>query len=395
MTELSFFPWMRLVEPVEVEGFRLIPYSRGRDPFGDQPDQQRIIDSVMEPYRQSASRPINSAVLMQRVGAGLLDELDAPARSAAFEFAELIAFAGLAGRRFFLQMDYCSSRDFGLEIVRFSDPSAGIQTQQRRRDLFVTCGWSRSAYQVTRPSGVGGNDHRFLDWNVLRSLLRARSLPSWASIFESIYVFNRANTDGDDATEQTELILTLGGFQRLLDVGSSDVALSDALVGRLRRWVSMPANGAARLSGPRTPAGLLRCGTLCEAWIRDLAHLRDDPAHGRLSSQYPACWSLREHLLLSSYLFPRLMKVVLADAGLYDLLQRDEEDLEAFERLASEGNLFAQREREGEAASIRWNEVMHELALARFQRRWRERLEQERRTDEGRDEGEREQQGEA
>jgi hypothetical protein len=88
---------------------------------------------------------------------------------------------------------------------------------------------------------------------------------------------------------------------------------------------------------------------------------------------------LREHLLFSSFVFPLLVKVVLSDAGLYELQKRDLRELEAFERLVGEVDVFARRGPEDEPGSTRWNEVMTDVAHEEFRRGWKAAMEQERR----------------
>ena len=77
-------------------------------------------------------------------------------------------------------------------------------------------------------------------------------------------------------------------------------------------------------------------------WIRDAFILRGSFAHGRKrSSGGWRGWTLDEHLLLASFAFQLILKVVLADRGLYQLTDADETALEALERLAATPDLGA------------------------------------------------------
>ena len=70
---------------------------------------------------------------------------------------------------------------------------------------------------------------------------------------------------------------------------------------------------------------------------------------------------MQEHLLLGSYIFPLLVKCKLSRAGLYTLTDRDQDDIDVFERLACV-ELFPQvsddpTNAEDESREFSWNEV--------------------------------------
>jgi hypothetical protein len=53
MSEIFFFPWLRLNNEIMVGNFSLVPYSRRESPAGPGTTEQAIIDDVRHDLRQS------------------------------------------------------------------------------------------------------------------------------------------------------------------------------------------------------------------------------------------------------------------------------------------------------------------------------------------------------
>jgi hypothetical protein len=60
-----------------------------------------------------------------------------------------------------------------------------------------------------------------------------------------------------------------------------------------------------------------------DAWVQDFCNSRNAAAHGVSSDAMSSVWSTQNHLLFSAWLFPLMVKKVLANAGLYQLSDED------------------------------------------------------------------------
>ncbi len=92
-------------------------------------------------------------------------------------------------------------------------------------------------------------------------------------------------------------------------------------------------------------------------WIRDFFRLRGNMAHGKITSRSPQVWLTPVHLLLGSYVFPLLVKIMLQQEKIYQMGENDQFDIDVFEPLASE-ELFNSNHKRGD--EYVWNKVIDE-----------------------------------
>jgi hypothetical protein len=102
----------------------------------------------------------------------------------------------------------------------------------------------------------------------------------------------------------------------------------------------------ARLADPTIQirvASMSKLATLREIWLRDLCNLRGNVAHGKIGAQYSPIWSIRNHLLLASHVFPLLLKAFLAQKGSYTLTAGDQFEIDHFELRACEDHFASSK----------------------------------------------------
>jgi hypothetical protein len=363
MGTLAFFPWLTIEQSTDVGGYRLVQFVRGRIPGGvDQP----IYDAVLAPYLEGEGRPIRTATILGRTGRGLSERLDEETIQDYFDLAELVAFAGLAGRKYFQpsHLHYANRDTYILVIQNFDDPTAGVILQTRRRDGPTLTYVVPSQYRVRQPASQDGVSSAPLESGLLAALLLARDHPEYPALAEAIFQFNRGNTDSDGVTEQAEVIYTVSAFERLLDCrrGSED-DLAERLNAAWRSGERLPLDQCGRIPSERART------TVTDTWIRDFFQHRGFHAHGRREARHPAVWSPAEHLLLGAYAFPLLVKSWLAGRTLYALTEDDQADIDVFEHLAC-ADLFPPPDELGVPRSP-WNKICGEFKWRRiFARQW-------------------------
>jgi hypothetical protein len=130
-------------------------------------------------------------------------------------------------------------------------------------------------------------------------------------------------------------------------------------VAKLSGCLQIGARVQCRTRGAIQPKPKLHEPYVLEAWARDFCVSRGSVAHGHDYAAAKPTWSLRNHLLLATYLLPLVMKRFLAKS--VTLIMRDEEIalIEAFERLAC----FDHFARSSQVTTPPWRRIMTEVEL--------------------------------
>jgi hypothetical protein len=331
---LAFFPWLALTETLDLGEFRLVPYSRAKEPFGSGSAEQRECDAVLEIYHETRLAPIRRATLLQRNGHSLTSHVGNEEAQEIAEWGELVAFAGLSARRYFSHLNYVSRESLRLMVVGYKDPHGGIQEWRRRRDGYTNTIVSRDVAQVIRPLHAYAAGRSTIDVPLLQTLIQRRRHDGWERYLEAIRVFNAASTDDPGVPEEFEVVAIIGALERLCDLrGGDEHELATSLVKLLGITDIVSPGTSARLgaSQARVLHSNRRCMT--DVWIRDFFRQRGKHAHGRNAGPMPTVWSIREHLLLGSFLFPLAVRRLLESDGSYTLSESDQLDLRAAEHL--------------------------------------------------------------
>jgi hypothetical protein len=340
MPTVAILPWLNLRQPITVGDYTLTPVQSGH--FADSAEAQVVARSVVAHY-ETHKHVVHNPAILHFAGRPLTADLSTNEETTLFDFVELVAFAGLASRSFFdCRNTYCNRDQFYLAVFHINRPDgdSGLRYTVRRRDRSVTIGADRLVYRVYRPSHVGVHFDYSPAVPLLNAVLSATSHEEWPRLFEAILNFNLANTDSPALHRASELVLHVSAFQRLLDSGSNHNALQSALNRHLA-----PSRNLALASAADTPAEWIaqqasakgfrpEIVNVRDAWLRDLVSLRDNAAHGKLTDAYKPIWTIDNHLLLSAYLFPLLIKSGLGSLGHYVLTGDDHFDLDVFEQLA-------------------------------------------------------------
>jgi hypothetical protein len=337
---VAFFPWFDVGESFALGSFDLIAWERAAQPAGPRAHRpngalQQTLDAVLAPFHTPYREPVPRATLLTLNGDDITDDLNDDEREQVFTLAELVAFSGLARREFFSPFGlgpYCNFDNFRLVIQGFAVEPHGTAIGTRRRDGGILAAITADAYREYAPVHVTTNERIRLDVDLLRGLLAATAHAEWPNFDESVFWFNRANTDSQATTAHAEAVMMVGAFERLFDLRHGrEQELAQRFVAVFTPTQSRLAGATPRIGGRFDAQMPVR-----EAWVRDFFRLRADPAHGRRDPKYPSVWPVHEHLLLGALAFPLTVKLRLQQLGLYALTAADHDDLELFERFASE-----------------------------------------------------------
>ena len=360
MRHLAFFPWIELENDIDVGGYSLRRFTPGSLPRVDE-GLRAVLDAVLAPYRDTENNPVQSAAILSCNGRSLTDGLSEGDRDDLFRFAELFAFAALAAREFFTS-HYFNRDHLRLVIQAFTDPQGGAVVEARRRDGRTRSIIPGESYRVQMPAHVTHPGSPLEpDMALLRALLESREQKDWSRLYRGIVLFNQGNTDAPHVPPETEMVLTYAAIEEILglyrrkDQRRFPAKFADA-------WCpsrDVPASGWRR----QQPGGACSEESLRESWASDFKISRGSLAHAqRAGGQDSRSWTVREHLLVTSFAVPRLVKQVLSGLDLYELTEQDTRDIDAFESLLNLQDLFgppcSTREERHSTGEFAWQQVL-------------------------------------
>lgn len=333
MSVLFFFPWVASRGVLQLGSLSLIPYGREQAPGAMHGVSQEIIDAVLGSYGDVALTQLPNTFTSIRKATLLTwaddaNGLDLPENQIfdRLEQARYIAFSALAQRRFCSYVGYCNADGYEVIAQGFDAERPGsISITTRRRDGFTQTYISRtSSPRFIRPEHVDSRLHLEIDEVLARGLLELPLGELKSRIDDAIAKFLLANTDSPAMPAHAELVLMRSAFEALLDASylASDLRtkFTEHFVNELPNppeWgtgVFTEANWRARW--PRNTRPL-------DAWVQDFCDARNSAAHGASTNGQSSIWQSQNHLLFSSWLFPLMVKKILADAGFYQLSDED------------------------------------------------------------------------
>lgn len=370
MPILFFLPWAFTAEPISIRGIRLLPYVRENAPGAQSAFPQRVLDAILGNYADRSNvpggnmgMPVRRATIVQWDGDSTASEPDEAQLDERMHLAVYLAFTALSERPYGSAIRYCNSTGYALVAQRFieSDPSALMYVSRRRdgQQQNMVSG-SRGRPLFLRPEQVDSRLRVELDLPLLHALLTVPRGELRTRLFDAISIFNQANTDARDVPQSAELVMVRCAIDTLLQSGYKVDEFRSALMAHFTesRAVSSFSEGVfdQRVWMTRWP----RSNSPLDAWAQDFAHARNDSAHGTdPSGRYgPGIWSVPNHLLFTCWLFPLMVKKILANAGYYQLSEFELDCRTHFERYFAHDVVSAHPN-----GSSYWNFVDDELRL--------------------------------
>lgn len=385
MPLLHFMPWCHLERNYRVGDISLVQFFRDRPVPGLDALSTAHARLILGAYKSASGLPISHAVLVQYKDRPVLDDLTPDEATECVELSQLAAFAGLADREYFKQMgNYCNADCFAIHGQRFRDEPLSTALGSRRVDGGHLVGIRMSELCITAPPQVNRQAVK-LDETLAGALAAHRSsapAEEWARWQNAIACFNRANSDDSSSMFQVEWVLLCSAFEHLLDADSRADDVAQKFVDATPDIRSMPAIRASRkIERWRDEGHSLRF-----EWLREFYRIRGDFAHGRLDTRQPCAWRAQDHLLLAAIAFPLLVRSLLKRAGRYQLTERDEQQLWAFEA-AADGDCFNEIENPESCDPFLWPKLLADARSEQQARRIQTRIEEALKRDEAKPNG--------
>lgn len=328
-SDVVFFPWVSIEEPLHAGPLRLLPYERGRLPGDTDFVEQSDLDLIFGAYANRPRKAVGRATLLEygdwRSG---MDSTNLHALI--FRARAYVGVAALAKRRLFVgHFGYCNFDTYALVIQSIAPGLADhFSFTSRRRDTGTRHRWSSKDFAFFRPNHVDTHAKANLDVPLLTALLSLGK--SYLYIANAIQEFDFANTDSLDVAEHIEMVMMKSAFESLLRIGTK----ADQFVSALRKTLdgSIETKGADGPLADRWRARWKTARTPIEAWARDFCDVRGAAAHGGQRSPDRFVWDQKQHLAFASTFFPVLLKKHLADETDFRMGDYDVEILKRIER---------------------------------------------------------------
>ncbi|MFH0132245.1 hypothetical protein ACGLHS_18700 [Variovorax sp. VaC1] len=340
MPTLFFMPWTHVKAAGRAGPISLVPYKRGISPGSLGKTTQKTLDAIIGNYADRAfiqntdsTVPVREALILQWPGdderESLLTDTEIQER---LKQMQLLTFAALSDRRFGTHWNYCNADGLIATAQHFSeDNPAATAITTRRRDgsglSYMAGGTGKPLF--LRPMHVSDRYALSMDGNFALALLNVPDGPLRDQLLDCLTLFNKANTDANEVPPSAEIVFMRAALETLLGASHLTADLKIKLLNLMSPhlgpvdWHDVhisPKTWQDRWNNEERPFS---------AWLADFCHWRNEGAHGKAAAKkFPdPVWSLWNHLLFISWLMSRIVKVLLADHGLYTLTQDDKDEL--------------------------------------------------------------------
>ncbi len=343
---IAFMPWLTLKQECEVAGVRFVPF-RDRDgrvsPLLGGAERQ--IALILSSYVDAEGQSVATGTIATTPGRGWnLADGDFDLVDWA---ASLLFIASWATNEYFPKFfgAYVNASYFRVVWQRFTGDATWIAPVSRRRDGSMTNGgYEHGKIRFSRPMHCATQDPADIDVGLLEALDKASAqgsetiqrLRSAASFVEL------ANTDDELVNWKAEAILMACAFEQMLDADGSKRELVTEFAPLFAPFGALSVDDTLKVRpdiwlDPQY-AQAQRGWWVHKKWIEELYNLRSKSAHKGTHAGRNWAWLPREHLVMAAFVFPLLIKLMLAREGFYELSDEDRAHGGAVDRiLASTG----------------------------------------------------------
>lgn len=328
MATLTFLPWKTIKSELDLGKYKLSPYTLGAN---------TVLDQVLSNFQIASGSTIKSATIISVNGNEPTADQSQNEIESLIEFGELLSLCFLCNRRLFSDFDYTNYHSLRLFIQKFKPGSPGVSVNARRRDGEMLIYLNEHVSQTKADYHIVHEDRIELDTDFCTALIEYSQLEE-RPLLESVFLYLQANTDSSDVTPHSELVLICGAIESVLGIknGNTTELIQAFLssVEKVLRFDSEIQNSSKYIEAIKTKTHQ-KASYIREVWIKDFYITRGDIAHGRKVPQYASLWSLQEHIILASEVYPLLLKIKLQDLGLYKMTEDDLERLFLFDHRIS------------------------------------------------------------
>lgn len=380
MPMLAFLPWLHITAPIIEGPFHVFPQGVGDAPPAGVASTvtPETMAKVLGQYRESTNLPLRVVTVLQYEGRTLGADFDEADHAAIFRFGQHLAVSGLSARRFvggFLD-DYTAAGHYEVVLQRFPEPYTGsINLTFRRKGGHVNVMMGQSDVHFVRPAHLVTQGKPSFNLRLLTALQALQSLPKGIHehVDASVTQFLLANSDSPDVSLEAESIATYAALERVSDSNQTLKDIQRKLPAILAVVDSSPWAACLR-DELELPAEAER--PMLQTWLQQIYALRGNVAHGKPAHWAPRQWMQQEHLVAGAFIYPLVLKCLLAQHRLYALNEEDVAWALGLEGLLGDRPFFEVPSKgENESASgsvrqhadlVRWQRQFHRINHALF-----------------------------
>lgn len=377
---LAILPWLKLSSEVGLGNLRFVPVEASHPEIA-LPELSPISKDcaqVLSTFRLTDKHSIEGCTVLVPRDWNVSAPPDGQAQRSFFHAANLLMLAAFASNRYGeINPQNANARMFQLHIAMFSSPPGYLPLYQRLRDgrSAVAGGrWGDALFHVpwecnppcvvSVDEGLAAGLGRLSDSDDLTRRLTL-ALP----------FFGWANTNAETVSWEIEIIALVAAFEALLRK-SGPAGVAHEVEALLRQYGSVRASQAVaarpNIFGGKGDMARREDWFLHACWVRDLYRVRNPTAHGGGCHTGKLAWALDEHLTMGAFLFPNLVKLLLANDGLYELTWDDRAACDAVDMLLAETDWFTHKRAEDDEddhtthATTTWAATLRRASRARY-----------------------------
>lgn len=387
MGQLVFTPWYNVYQNVQIGPYNLISFDTKKiNPgLGQLDSDAKIIlkNYLTTPFTAAVKRPPLREFPVETASLIISSSNDPVLDLERLQY--IISLCAISDREFTDSHRYLGTDNLKIHIQKYPDPiqvpfdpyietktKMGSSGQAFSADLFREV----KPWYITHQKIYGNSTYRLIFNEELAQCLWVFSDDKidpkkslWEeNIYPSLFSFHYANTDG--STNQVDCIYSEAAIEKLfLGEDYSEKKLIEKVLDFLkiknlvfetyptssRNWQSITYQENKK---PK------QCSTILEAWLRELVRFRNLCAHGGFQPNGNEVWSLSEHLLLSSFLYPLFLKLMVSnfDSSItFKISDEDFKKLRMTERLLAEINYSQDTSRT--SGMTKWGKIISDSRL--------------------------------
>lgn len=358
---VSFLPWLRLVESVEIDDVVFWPFPAMKNRFDPSGTFELQLQRIFSGYVDVRGNPVNKLTVVS-----FRDDpfKDLPSEEAGriSEMVRLLAFSVMAENEYYRQAGrYFNATSFQHYHQRFRLRSVWVAPDTRRRDgRTLHGGYKHGELKFTMPLQAATISAARPNVSLLQALvnLLKQETAEAAAIRQAVDWYFLANTDSDSVSLQTEVALMASAFEALLQV-QDERGKKEALMGRLPTLFGSHLTDEAERVGID---GKREKRPWKVWWMDEFYRLRNKITHGGKIDTARMTWTLDEHLTIAAVIIEICVKLKLAELGYYALTRDDGTRADFIDVFAADGNLSERKllETQQKASSERTRQKMLE-----------------------------------
>jgi hypothetical protein len=319
---VTFLPWLRLQESVEINGVVFWPFPMEIKKFDPNKRFKHQLQLIFRGYKDPTGKPTNKLTVASFHNEPFKDLTNEKAKLMT-ELVRLLAFSVMAENQYYRQGGrYFNSTHFQHMHQRFRLGSKYIAPHTRRRDSSTYHGgYKHGELKFSIPLQAWGLHDATPNISLLHSLdvLLDKTTADAAAVRQTINWYLLANGDSESVSVETEMILMGNAFEALFqiqDTQEKKAALMDRLPNLFSGYLTKKTRKAAMDGSIATRSWKIR-------WIDEFYWLRSKIIHGGKIDHKRMVWNFQEHLTIAAIILQIAVKLVLANKGSYSLSSDD------------------------------------------------------------------------